>query len=83
MRIYKVFFPIEDIEPDEAFAETNLYTAKGLCDFLNEAIEDGRLNQSTVNRFDLDQVKSVTSTDLAIEILTYDGYLVDFYDFNE
>lgn len=83
MRIYKVYFPIEDATPDEVFDEVCLYTAAGLVDFVNQAIQDEIFGQGTFTEFELDKNTKVESVEQALTLLNYDGYLVDTFDFIE
>lgn len=92
MRIYKLYYPIEDYEDDswkDMWKEVNVYTEAQMRELCEEYIKDDTITPETYceyagldfDTFDVNSLDlSKEDIDTIIEIFEYDGYVVDYID---
>ena len=92
MRIYKLYYPIEDYEDDswkDMWKEVNVYTEAQMRELCEEYIKDDTITPETYcecagldfDTFDVNSLDlSKTDIDTIIEIFEYDVYVVDYID---
>ena len=95
MRVYKLYYPIEDYEDDtwkDMWKEVNVYTAAQLRELCEQYIKDDTITPETYcdvvgidfDTFDVDSL-DLSKTDIStiLDIFDADGYVYDWYDLPE